>query len=570
MYYSDKDFFITYHNWEELLIALVCISIAGRLFLASRVSSDTLKPEQKGRLFLVSAGFILLGLNSLLHAFIHATHLNLNLLYHTLIGYCFGLLTLTVAISASKPQTKKAIPLFYIPLLFLLVPKIFETFPLFGKFRPLVWISIAFLAGHVATLHVAAYYRAKQKRILFSGIGYFFICISAIFLFFPAPIGSSMWLHGHIFRPIGFVILFFTINRDIYSHMGGSIIYRVLTSFSLLTAIPMLIFGTIVFYVNISSIEIQEQRLLIFLLMLAIFSSVLIFGLGTIIKLIQPILRLKDSVDKLVDEGLNKYVEVESNDEIGELSNAFNEMVTKLSSAVEEQERLCRLAATGELAATLAHEIKNPLNAISGAATYINKNYEGVLISEFTNIISDEVNRINKLTGTLLGFARPIHLEKTPVDINKLICEIGALLEQEAEEQDIYLDFQLASNIPAIMCDPNQIKQILFNLSINAFDAIKGEGTVSISSGSSDGITFVSVSDDGPGIPQETLKNIFNPFFTTKTRGTGLGLAISQKIARWHGGDLVVQNTNGEGCTFTLKLSQGDDLTHELHHSCSR
>lgn len=569
MDYSDKVFFISYHNWEEFLIALICVAIAGRLFYSSSGETSSLSLEEKSRLLLVASGFILLGLNSLLHAFIHAAGLNLNLLYHTLIGYCFGLMTLIIAISASKPQTKSYFPLLYIPLFLLLVPGIFKTFPLFGKFRPLVWISIAFLAGHISILHIAAYYRIKQKRILISAIGYMFICISAIFLFFPAPIGSTMWLHGHLYRPIGFVILFFTINKDVYRLMGGSIIFRVLTSFSLLTAVPLLIFGTIVFYVNISAIEIQEQRLLVFLLMLAIFASVLIFGLGTIIKLIHPILRLKDSVDKLVDEGLNKYVEVESNDEIGELSNAFNEMVAKLSSAVEEQERLCRLAATGELAATLAHEIKNPLNAISGAATYIGKNYEGVLVSEFTNIISDEVARINKLTGTLLGFARPVHLEKTQCDINKLICEIGAILDQEAEEKNISLDFSLNEQLPEIYCDSNQTKQILFNLIINAFDVIEDEGIVNITTGVSDSSVFVSVSDNGPGIPAENIKDIFNPFYSTKTRGTGLGLAISQKIARWHGGNLTVESTPGKGCIFTLMLPKGEVVIDELHNSSS-
>ncbi|UCE94831.1 MAG: HAMP domain-containing protein, partial [Flavobacteriaceae bacterium] len=517
----------------------------------------------------VASGFILLGVNSFLHAFIHAADLNLNLLYHTLIGYCFGLLMLIIAISASRPQTKTKIPLLYIVLLLLLVPGVFETFPFFGKFRPLVWISIAFLAGHICILHVAAYYRIKQKRILFAAIGFLFVCVSAIFLFFPSSIGSPMWLHGHIFRPIGFLILFFSINREMYIQMGGSIIFRVLTSFSMLTAIPMLVFGNIVFYFNISPIDIQEQRLLIFLLMLAIFASVLIFGLGTIIKLIHPILRLKDSVDKLVDEGLNKYVEVESNDEIGELSNAYNEMVTKLSSAVEEQERLCRLAATGELAATLAHEIKNPLNAISGAANYIGKNYDGVLISEFTDIISDEVSRINKLTGTLLGFARPMHLEKTSVDMNKLISEIGTLMDQEAEERDIRLEFKLIEDIPEIVCDSNQIKQILFNLIINAFDATDQKGTVRVASGFNGETFFVEVTDNGSGIPIENIKNVFNPFFTTKTRGTGLGLAISQKIARWHGGDLVVKSNPGKGCTFTLTLPKNNGLDNAIHDSCS-
>lgn len=548
---------------------MICISIAGRLFQTSWDSSKTFSPEQKSRLFLVAAGFVILGSNSLIHAFIHAADLNLNLLYFTLVGYCFGLIILIFAISSSSPQAKTKIPLLYFPLFVLLVPGIYESFPFFGQFRPLVWISIAFLAGHVCILHVAAYYRLKRKRILFSALGFLFICISAIFLFFPAPIGSSMWLFGHLFRPIGFVILFVSIHRAMYGQMGGSIIYRVLTSFSLLTAIPMLIFGTIVFYVNITSMDIEEQRLLIFLLMLAIFSSVLIFGLGTIIKLVHPILRLKDSVDKLVDEGLNKYIEVESDDEIGELSNAFNEMVVKLSCAVEEQERLCRLAATGELAATLAHEIKNPLNAISGASNYIGKNYNGILISEFTRIISDEVARIDKLTGALLGFARPIHLEKARNDINQLIREIGVLLDQEARDRNITLQFKLVGNFLITVCDGSQIKQVLINLIINAFDAMKGNGTVTVTSGGVNGMIMVAVCDNGPGISSENIKKIFNPFFTTKTRGTGLGLAISQKIARWHGGDLVVKSTPGEGCTFTLMLPEGDRLADELHDSGS-
>lgn len=564
---ADKLFFSTYHNWEEFLIALICLSLAGRLLNASRGREEELSPEQKSRLMLVAGGFILLGLNSLVHAYIHAAGLNLNLLYHTLLGYCFGLLILTIAISASRPQSKIWLLLLYPPLLILMVPGVYEVFPLFGVFRPLVWISIAFLAGHVCILHVAAYYRLKGKRILFAAAGFLFICVSAIFLFFPAPIGSSTWLHGHLFRPIGFIVLFFAIHRTMYSRMGDSIIYRVLTSFSLLTAIPMILFGTMVFYVNLNAIDIEQQHLLIFLLMLAIFTSILIFGLGTIIKLVHPILRLKESVDRLVDEGLNKYIEVESNDEIGELSNAFNEMVVKLSYAVEEQERLCRMAATGELAATLAHEIKNPLNAISGAANYIGKNYEGTLIREFTGIISDEVARINKLTGTLLDFARPITLEKASSDIGKLVREVGALLDQEARERQIALRLELPENLPEILCDYSQIKQVLINLIINGFDAIKGEGTVTVAAGYTGDSLQLSVADSGPGIPAEQIRHIFNPFYTTKTRGTGLGLAISQKIARWHGGDLVVESTPGR-CTFTLVLPQRENLTDELHHSC--
>lgn len=556
--FIDTSFFITYHCWEEFLIALVCVSIAGRLFQLPADHGTRLDPEEKSRIYLVRTGYILLALSSAVHAFIHVRDLNFNLLYLTLLGYCFALLTFIVAISSARPQTKRFFPFLYLLLLLLLIPDVYENLPAFRKFRPVVWISVAFLAGHVCVLHVAAFYRVKNKRVLFSAAGFLFVCVSAIFLFFPAPIGSPMWIYGHFFRPVGFVILWLTINRRMVAGMGGSILYRVLTAFSLLTAIPMLIFGTAVFYVNIDPIDMAGRRVLIFLVMLATFTSVLIFGFGLIIKLIQPILDLKESVDRLVDEGLDKRIEVTSNDEIGELSNAFNEMVVKLSGAVKEQERLYRLAATGELAATLAHEIKNPLNAIGGAAVYIERNYDGILIKEFIKIITDEVSRINKLTGTLLGFAKPIYPEIALHDMNKLIRETTLLLEKEAQEQQIVLQEKLPDKMVNILFDYNQIKQVLINLIINAFDAIEGQGEIIITSKFSSGKVDVMVSDNGPGISPENMENIFNPFFTTKTRGTGIGLSISQKIARGHNGDLRVESTPGKGTVFTLTLPQGD------------
>ncbi len=558
----DTSFFIKYHCWEELLIAMVCISIAGRLFQLPSEQSNSVTLEKNSRIFLVRSGYLLLALSSGMHAFIHVRSLNLNLLYLTLLGYCFALLTFIIAISSARPQTKRFFPFLSLLLLLLLIPGVYENLPDFRKFRPLVWISIAFLAGHVCVLHTAAFYRVNSKRVLLSAAGFLLICLSGIFLFFPAPMGSSMWLYGHFFRPFGFVLLWFAVNYQTVADMGGSILYRALTAFSLLTALPTIIFGTAVFYVNINVIDIAGKRMLIFLVMLGTFTSVLIFGFGLIVRLIQPILGLKESVDRLVDEGLNKRIQVTSNDEIGELSNAFNEMVVKLSGAVKEKERLYRLAATGELAATLAHEIKNPLNAISGAAVYIDKNHDGILIKEFIKIITDEVSRIDKLTGTLLGFAKPIYPQIEPNDITALIHETVLLLDKEAQEQDIVLEEQLPDDLPRVLCDFNQIKQVLINLIINGFDAIDSSGTITITAKQSVDKTEVLVSDNGCGIAPENMKNIFNPFFTTKTRGTGLGLAISQKIARGQNGDLHVESTLGEGTKFTLTLPHCKETVH--------
>jgi signal transduction histidine kinase len=555
--FAEKEFLLKYHTGEEFLIALICFTIAYRLtqrFAGVRLSLDQI---QKSRAWLSGAAFLILGTNSLFHAIIHACHLNQNLLYQTLLGYSFGLLTLIVAISSEDPRNKKIFLLLYLPLLAFLLPAIYENFPLFGQFRPLVWISIAYLSGLVCMLLFAAFYRSRTKSLLWSAMGFALICVSATFLFFPASIGSTVWLHGHLFRPVGFIILLLVVDRLTFASFGSSILYRTLTAFSLLVAIPLLLFGTAIFYENIHPLDIEGRRLLLFILMLVSFAATLVFALGVIIRLVRPILLLKESVDRLVDEGLNKSIPVTGHDEISELSNAFNEMVLKLGHAVDEQERLCRLAATGELAATLAHEIKNPLNAIGGAAIYINKNYQGSLIEEFTGIISDEVSRINKLTTTLLGFAKPLAQEMAPNDLNEIVRSTITLLKEEARTNGIKLQTNLDDDLPPVSCDLNQIKQILINLIINGFDAIEKHGEITVSTAIEQGKIIIAVEDNGTGIAPEKAKLVFNPFYTTKTRGTGLGLAISKKIAREHHGDLVLESVEGQGSTFTLILQGG-------------
>jgi signal transduction histidine kinase len=332
-------------------------------------------------------------------------------------GYSLGLFILIIAISVENPRRKIGLPLIYIPMLALLHPMVYEKFPFFGQFRPLVWILIAYLSGIVCILYIGTFYRRRNKRFLFSAFGHLIICMGAIFLFFPAQIGSTVWLHGHIMRPVGFVILFFSMSRNELLKMEGSILYRALAAFSILAAIPLLFFGTFVFYDNISPVTILGRRFIIFLLLLITLIAGLLFGLGMIIRLIKPILQLKNSVDGMLGEEMIERIPIQSNDEIGELSGSFNDMLARLDNAIEEQERMCRLAATGELAATLAHEIKNPLNAIGGAATYIGKNTKGSLAQEFVSVITSEVSRINKLTTTLLSFSKTAVPNPEPNDL---------------------------------------------------------------------------------------------------------------------------------------------------------
>jgi signal transduction histidine kinase len=549
----SKDFLLNYHIGEEFLIGFICLLIAVRAFrtIGFSVSGDQVKSS---RIFLVGASFFILGSSSLIHAIIHASHSNLNLLYQTLLAYSLGLFILILAISVENPRNKVALPLLYIPLLALLHPAVYEQFPLFGQFRPLVWILIAYLSGIVCMLYIGTFYRRRSKRFLFSALGHLIICIGAIFLFFPAQIGSTVWLHGHIMRPLGFVILFFSMNRKELLKMEGSILYRALAAFSILAAIPLLFFGTFVFYDNISPVTIIGRRFIIFLLLLITLISGLLFGLGMIIRLIRPILQLKSSVDGMVGDGMVRRIPVQGNDEIGELSGAFNDMLARLDNAIEEQERMCRLAATGELAATLAHEIKNPLNAIGGAAMYIGKNTKGSLTKEFVSVITSEVSRINNLTTTLLSFSKTASPNPEPTDLNRVVRDSLTLLSKESPDLQVTVIKELAADLPLVNCDYNQIKQVIINLLINAHDAVSKNGEIKVKTWQKKNRTYLAVEDNGSGISAEIIHNIFNPFFTTKTRGTGLGLAISKKIAKEHGGDLTVESTPGEGSTFTLGL----------------
>ncbi|NOZ25908.1 MAG: HAMP domain-containing protein [Nitrospirae bacterium] len=543
-----------YHIGEEYAIALICFTLAVRVLSISRSEAQLLDREKKNRLFLLGTGFAVLGISSLIHATIHTAGLDENILYQTLLGYCLGLLTLIVAVSAEKPWRERTFPLLYLPLLALLYPGVYERFPIFGEFRPLVWIIVSYLSGVVCMIYIAAFYNTRLRTHLHTALGHALICISAVLLFFPAPIGSAAWIYGHLFRPVGFGILFFSMTRESILGLKESMLYRALTAFSLLAAIPLLVFGMVVFYENISPIHLVGRRLMVFLLLLITLASALLFGLGLIIRLIRPLLNLKDAVDRLAEEGFNKQIEVQGNDEIGELSRAFNDMVVKLSHSLSEQDRLSRLAATGELAATLAHEIKNPLNAIGGAALYIQKNFRGSLIREFLKVIYDEVARINKLTTTLLDFAKPVKPEPRPSDINKLVMETLDLLRQESEEQGIMIETRLDREVPEIPFDYHQIKQVLINLLINSFDAVEKNGKIKVRTAMSGRGLLLSVEDNGKGIGAEDMENIFNPFFTTRTRGTGLGLAISRKIAKEHGGDIMVESAPGKGSTFTLFL----------------
>jgi two-component system sensor histidine kinase HydH len=215
------------------------------------------------------------------------------------------------------------------------------------------------------------------------------------------------------------------------------------------------------------------------------------------------------------------------------------------------------MAAVGKLAAGVAHEVRNPLSSIKGFATYFRERYRSVPEDQhITSIMIQEVDRINRVVGQLLEFAKPILISKKKVAVKKLIEDSLSLIETQISEKDILLETECPAHIEDILVDPDQIGQVLLNLYLNAAEAMQSGGRLSVSAAAlpEKHAVTIKISDTGAGIREENIAQIFDPYFTTKPSGTGLGLAISQNIIEAHNGEILIDSRPGAGTTVTLIL----------------
>ncbi len=251
---------------------------------------------------------------------------------------------------------------------------------------------------------------------------------------------------------------------------------------------------------------------------------------------------------------------------------------SRVYSRMKERDRL---AALGSMAAGLAHEVKNPLGAIKGAAQLLEENgvstTDDVSSKEFVGIILEEVNRLDRVVGSFLDYARPHAGNPVPLDLNAAVRRTVQIVSSQIADGGIDVQLDLCEPLPRARIDPEKFRQVLMNLLQNAMQAMDGQGKVTVSTltrrstrgrvVTHDGanasrralaeeseLVEVSVRDKGPGISPKVLRNLFVPFFTTKTQGTGLGLAISQSIVQNAGGTIEVHSQPGAGTTFTIVL----------------
>jgi two-component system nitrogen regulation sensor histidine kinase GlnL len=236
-----------------------------------------------------------------------------------------------------------------------------------------------------------------------------------------------------------------------------------------------------------------------------------------------------------------------------------------------------RFSALGEMAAGVAHEIKNPLNAILGFSKRLSAKLEESSLKKYADIIGTEVERVDGIVNDVLEYSRPDKCHKEPSDLNKVLGETLEFLAEKSEAAGVLVERALAQDLPLVPLDIPKVRQVVLNLIINAQQAMTGRpnATLRVESRVLEGIApqarptegdifkslflkqkmvAVSFKDNGCGIPKENLSKLFHPFFTTKTTGTGLGLSICQKIIASHGGTLEVDSVPGKGSVFTFYL----------------
>ncbi|MEI6512977.1 MAG: GAF domain-containing protein [bacterium] len=233
------------------------------------------------------------------------------------------------------------------------------------------------------------------------------------------------------------------------------------------------------------------------------------------------------------------------------------EEVTQHAEMERKIERMQRLAEVGQLTATIAHELRNPMTSIKGAAQLlVNESDLPDTSREFVNIILDEVNTLSQIASEFLEFAKPMMLQLDSGDLNKAITHIIQTLEPFCAENNVIVKTELSDNLPIIKFDQLRFSQAARNLIMNAVHAMREGGNLNLNTRlhPTEKMVEVSFADSGVGILPEHLDRIFTPFFTTRTKGTGLGLSIVQKIVDAHSGRIAVKSEQGMGTTFTLWL----------------
>jgi two-component system NtrC family sensor kinase len=312
------------------------------------------------------------------------------------------------------------------------------------------------------------------------------------------------------------------------------------------------------FYQEANEIKGRIMESMVVLTFLVCVVAVLLVFLASKV-LTDPIKHMIEVIRRVKRGRLDERMEVETADEMGELAAAFNRMTAIIRHNKEMEANLAqqgKMASLGVLSSGVAHEINNPLGVILGYASYL----EGKMAPEdanfkFVNEIKRESKRCKKIVQDLLSYARTPKPALEETDVNALLEQIVDFAANHTDMYHVTVVREFATELPRIMVDGDQMRQVAINLILNAGAAMAEGGRLVVGTFRDDeGFVCLRFSDDGSGINPEDLERIFEPFFTTKAKGTGLGLAITRQIIEMHHGKIDIESEAGKGTTVTVRL----------------
>jgi len=299
-----------------------------------------------------------------------------------------------------------------------------------------------------------------------------------------------------------------------------------------------------------------------------------------------PLRQLRDSAEAVGRGDFSRRIDIQSKDELGELAAVFNQMTGNLQKSLAQLEKTVeilratqaqlshteKLSAVGEFVAGVAHELNNPLTALIGYAELLQMSTVNDDDRLSLQRISSSAERCHKIVHSLLSFARQHPPERKLSSVNALVEAVIEILLYELRTNNIKLEKELSPQLPRLLLDPHQIQQVFLNIVNNARQAIEAHrqrGSIRITTSVVEQRVRITFQDDGPGISEENLAKIFNPFFTTKPvgKGTGLGLSLSYGIIQEHNGSITAASKLGHGTTFIIELPITDQSEHSPSES---
>jgi|SRR5271165_1747602 len=328
--------------------------------------------------------------------------------------------------------------------------------------------------------------------------------------------------------------------------------------------IAVMLLSLVAIAVVLDSLAVREtQIILVVAVCIAILLCfVLLSGLLVLVE--RPLEDLMRTIARVRRDDLTARVEfAKRRDDIGQLGRQFNEMVEQLAHNRSEIQELHRremgraehLATLGELAAGLAHEIRNPLAGIAGVVDVMGKELPANSASRAVLAdVQNEILHIQNILNDLLSYARPRPPTFHPADLNTTVEQAILLGRQQVRTRPVKILFTSNPSLPLVCHDPALIQQVVLNLVLNGIQAIPGEGQVDVSVAREEDQALITVKDNGKGISPEALPKIFRPFFTTRKEGTGLGLSLANGIVQSHGGKIEASSTLGKGTQFRIHL----------------